>query len=101
MSKQLPASGAMLLTGIVVALALVTGACAPARVDLTQVTACHGEDGPAPGATVPCVWDAQTRGVLAYTPVRWVYYSADKCPVATVQPGDTVRCVSRSDWAGQ
>lgn len=109
MSKQLPASGAVLLAGIVVTLGLVTGACAPAPVDLTKVTHCAHEWGPGPDGPVPCVWDTQIDGAVlpdgtdtsGGSPMRWLYYSADVCPVATVQPADRVECVSRADWSGQ
>jgi hypothetical protein len=96
---RLHSQGAMALTaGIVAALALVVGACAPSRLDVSTVAPCAGEWGPGPGGAVPCVWDAQTRGSGGGS-VRWLYYSASTCPVATVQPADTVKCLARADWS--
>jgi hypothetical protein len=108
---RLHSQGAMALTaGIVVVLALVAGACAPARVDVSTVTPCTHEYGPAPDGPVPCVWDTLTQGVTqpdgigpgsTASHARWLYYSTDTCPVATVQPATMVECVSRADWSGQ
>lgn len=98
-----PTQGAVALTGaIVAALALVTGACAPARVDVTQVTPCAHEYGPSPDGPAPCVWDAATQGTQGPNgyDTRWIYYSANTCPVATVQAAADVRCLQRSDWDG-
>lgn len=76
-----------------------------ALIDLATVSPCGYEDGPALGGPVPCVWDAETRGVPNapdYVGARWIYYAADdRCPVATVQSAETVHCVMWTDWSGQ
>jgi hypothetical protein len=104
-----PYQGAVLASGlVVVALALLTGACAPAPVDLTRLPHCAHEWGPGPDGPVPCVWDTQIDGAVlpdgtdtsGGSPMRWLLY-VDKCPVATVQPAERVECVSRADWSGQ
>jgi hypothetical protein len=91
----------MLLTMIVALLIGVTAiACAatPPSLDLATVAACPAEDGPGMTGPVPCVFDSGTPASGYGT--RWVLYSPDTCPKTTVQPHETVTCVSRPDWTG-
>lgn len=93
---------------VIAAVNMLTAACAPAvpttlspaPVDLTQVTPCPAENGPGMTGPAPCVWDHGTeRGNHVYN-ARWLYYSADGCPVATVQDSAQVHCIGRADWTG-
>lgn len=87
---------------LALAVGAIVGACAKTapRIDLTTVTPCQVEDGPGLAGPVPCVFDGGSPDTTGYTGARWVYYSADRCPVNTVQDHRLVTCVSREDWTG-
>lgn len=101
MARNKPYSGAALLTMITALLGVVAmvTACNPTPTpvtptDVTTVTPCEHEYGPATRDADPCVWDG---GPDVNGSARWVFYT-DACPVRTVQDTRLVDCISRESW---
>lgn len=83
--------------GLALVVGAIAGGCANTPtppIDVTTVTPCTHEYGPALRDMAPCVWDG---GPEVNGSARWVFY-ADTCPVHTVQDTRLVDCIPRESW---